>query len=74
MSDDHGLLARVVAEHFYREGRFELGDVLAVEAGLMDAEALRAPYAAMHTVLEQVGTSERGCCGYQNEIFMIGGG
>ncbi|GIL82454.1 hypothetical protein Vretimale_11896 [Volvox reticuliferus] len=54
LSDDPALLARVVAEHFYREGRFELGDALAAEAGLMDAEALRAPYAAMHNVLEQV--------------------
>ncbi|EFJ41873.1 hypothetical protein VOLCADRAFT_67775 [Volvox carteri f. nagariensis] len=54
LKDDPGLLARVVAEHFYREGRFELGDTLASEAGLMDAEELRAPYAAMHTVLEQI--------------------
>ncbi|KAG2439045.1 hypothetical protein HYH02_006573 [Chlamydomonas schloesseri] len=51
---DPALLARVVAEHFYREGRFSLGDALAAEAGLMDAEALRAPYADMHTVLEQI--------------------
>ncbi|PNH12058.1 Protein RMD5 A [Tetrabaena socialis] len=48
------LLSRVLAEHFYREGRFALGDALAAEAGLMDAEALRAPYASMHTVLEQI--------------------
>ncbi|GLC47422.1 hypothetical protein PLESTB_000542700 [Pleodorina starrii] len=54
LSNDPGLLARVIAEHFYREGRFALGDALAAEAGLMDAEALRAPYAAMHTVLEQI--------------------
>ncbi|KAG2432112.1 hypothetical protein HXX76_009039 [Chlamydomonas incerta] len=51
---DPALLARVVAEHFYREGRFALGDALAAEAGLMDAEGLRAPYADMHTVLEQI--------------------
>ncbi|GLI70725.1 hypothetical protein VaNZ11_015749 [Volvox africanus] len=54
LSDDPALLTRVISEHFYREGRFELGDALAAEAGLMDAEALRAPYAALHTVLEQI--------------------
>ncbi|GFR45069.1 hypothetical protein Agub_g6443 [Astrephomene gubernaculifera] len=53
-ASEPGLLARVLAEHFYREGRFELGDCLAAEAGLMDAEQLRAPYASMHEVLEQI--------------------
>ncbi|PNW76421.1 hypothetical protein CHLRE_11g467574v5 [Chlamydomonas reinhardtii] len=51
---DPALLARVIAEHLYREGRFALGDALAAEAGLMDAEGLRAPYCDMHTVLEQI--------------------
>ena len=68
---DPALLARVIAEHLYREGRFALGDALAAEAGLMDAEGLRAPYCDMHTVLEQVwgwvgawgGGDERGTRG-----------
>lgn len=46
---------QVIAEHLYRQGRFDLGDALCVEAGLMGGEALRQPYAAMHEVLEQVG-------------------
>lgn len=49
------LLLQVLAEHFYREGRFDLGDLLAREAKLPNgAEQLKAPYSAMHKILTQV--------------------
>ena len=44
---------QVLAEHFYREGRFDLGDLLAREAQLTNPDSLKAPYSAMHTILTQ---------------------
>jgi hypothetical protein len=44
----------VIAEHLYREGRFELADEFVSEAALPGAAELRAPYIALHTVLQQV--------------------
>jgi hypothetical protein len=45
---------QVIAEHFYREGRFELGDTFVSEAGVAGAEAIKAPYVSLHRVLQQV--------------------
>ncbi|KXZ50205.1 hypothetical protein GPECTOR_17g842 [Gonium pectorale] len=53
-SSDPSLLARLLAEHAYRCGAFGLGDTLVGEAGLMDADQLRAPHAAVHEVLQQI--------------------
>jgi hypothetical protein len=49
---------QVIAEHLYREGRFDLADQFVSEAQVADASHLKAPYTALHTVLEQV----RGVC------------
>jgi hypothetical protein len=45
---------QVIAEHLYREGRFELADEFTAEAALPGAAELRAPYIELHTVLQQV--------------------
>ena len=54
---------QVIAEHLFHEGQFEIGDAFVGEAGLGDGEALKRPYASMHTVLQQVGGPGRagGC-------------
>jgi hypothetical protein len=48
-------LDAAVAAHLYREGRAELADAFCAEAGVEGHEAIRAPYAALHRVLQQVG-------------------
>lgn len=52
----HAPSVQVIAEHLYREGRFDLADQFVAEAGVSDAAHLKAPYTALHTVLEQVRT------------------
>lgn len=51
---DQQLLNKVIAEHLYREGRFDLADEFVAEAALPGAAELRAPYIALHTVLQQI--------------------
>lgn len=46
---------QVIAEHFYREGRFSSGDTFCREAGISSSEQLKEPYTAMHKILQQVG-------------------
>jgi hypothetical protein len=46
---------QVIAEHFYREGRFSSGDTFCKEAGISSSEQLKEPYTAMHKILQQVG-------------------
>ncbi|GAB4815761.1 hypothetical protein N2152v2_002807 [Parachlorella kessleri] len=50
---DKEALNQVVAEHLYHEGQFEIGDCFVREAGLVQGEQLKRPYASMHAVLEQ---------------------
>ncbi len=50
------LILKVIAEHLFREGRFDVGEIFAREAGLEGVEKLRQPYVAMHTILQQVFT------------------
>lgn len=50
-----GPLDAAVAAHLYREGRAGLADAFCAEAGVEGHEAIRAPYAALHRVLQQVG-------------------
>eukprot|EP00882_Tetradesmus_deserticola_P013141 GHRQ01013934.1.p1 GENE.GHRQ01013934.1~~GHRQ01013934.1.p1 ORF type:complete len:322 (+),score=158.98 GHRQ01013934.1:2-967(+) len=51
---DQLLLNKVIAEHLYREGRFQLADEFTAEAAWAGAAQLRAPYVALHTVLQQI--------------------
>ena len=51
---DKRTLDRIVAEHLYYEGAFDVADAFAVEAGIADSAALKAPYVAMNAVLEQL--------------------
>lgn len=48
--------AQILAEHFYREGKFELGDTFALEAGIPadSAARLKQPYISMHDILQEV--------------------
>ncbi|EFN56715.1 hypothetical protein CHLNCDRAFT_144112 [Chlorella variabilis] len=55
--DLHGAvskLGKVIAEHLFHEGLFEIGQVFVEEAGVEEGEALKRPYASMHTVLQEV--------------------
>mmetsp|Transcript_2254 Transcript_2254/g.5059 ORF Transcript_2254/g.5059 Transcript_2254/m.5059 type:complete len:392 (+) Transcript_2254:89-1264(+) len=55
---DEATINQVIAEHFYREGRFEIGDVFAREAGIPHADALKQPYIAMHEILSQIKSGQ----------------
>lgn len=45
---------QVIAEHLYREGRFDLGEQFVAEANVPDADRIKAPYLSLHAVLEEV--------------------
>ena len=45
---------QVIAEHFFHEGLFDIGQAFVEEAGVEGGDALRRPYASMHTVLSEV--------------------
>lgn len=51
---DKATLDRVVAEHLFHEGMFDVADALVAEAGIPKGDALKAPYASMHAVLEEL--------------------
>lgn len=51
---DQRALNQVIAEHLFHEGLFEIGQVFVEEAGVEEGEALKRPYASMHTVLQEV--------------------
>lgn len=51
---DQQLLNKVIAEHLYREGRFELADQFVAEAALPGGPELKATYVALHTVLQEI--------------------
>lgn len=53
-------IPQVILEHMLREGRLGAGHVLAAEAGLAAAEALQAPYAAMHAILARIRARDLG--------------
>ncbi len=48
---------QVIAEHFFHEGNFKVGDCFLQEAKIADGKAIREPYVAMHAILEQVPQS-----------------
>lgn len=45
---------QIIAQHLYHEGRMDVGDVFAAEAGVSDGALLRQRYAALHEVVKQV--------------------
>jgi len=47
-------LLQVVAQHLFQEGRFAVGEAFLREAKLPYGEKLKAPFAAMHSVLQSV--------------------
>jgi len=51
---DRGILDKIVAEHLYHEGAFEIADAFVLEAGIEDGDELKAPFASMHTVLKHI--------------------
>lgn len=48
------LYLQVVAQHLFQEGRFAVGEAFLREAKLPYGEKLKAPFAAMHSVLQSV--------------------
>ena len=54
---------QVVAQHLFQEGRFAVGEAFLREAKLPYGEKLKAPFAAMHSVLQSVRSCpSRGGC------------
>eukprot|EP00877_Chromochloris_zofingiensis_P001811 jgi/Chrzof1/11630/Cz06g02260.t1 len=51
---DKATLNQVIAEHLYREGRFDLGEQFVAEANVPDADRIKAPYLSLHAVLEEI--------------------
>jgi len=51
---DRVLVDRVIAEHFYQEGAFEIGDAFVAEAGVKAGNALKAPYMSMYAILSDL--------------------
>mmetsp|Transcript_22590 Transcript_22590/g.70129 ORF Transcript_22590/g.70129 Transcript_22590/m.70129 type:complete len:387 (-) Transcript_22590:75-1235(-) len=51
---EQALVDQVVAQHLYREGRFELGDTFAAEAGVGSSDSLKETFVEMHEVLEDL--------------------
>eukprot|EP01025_Chloroclados_australasicus_P063284 TRINITY_DN835_c0_g2_i3.p1 TRINITY_DN835_c0_g2~~TRINITY_DN835_c0_g2_i3.p1 ORF type:complete len:407 (+),score=38.96 TRINITY_DN835_c0_g2_i3:391-1611(+) len=51
---DFQVLNQIIIEHFYREREFELGDMLAEEAGLFNIHKIRQGYINMQTVLRDL--------------------
>ena len=51
---DRHALAGIIAEHLFHEGRFNVGEAFVKEAGIANADAIKAPYASMHTVLTEL--------------------
>ncbi len=47
-------MLQVVAQHLFQEGRFAVGEAFLREAKLPYGEKLKAPFAAMHSVLQSV--------------------
>lgn len=45
---------QVIAEHFFHEGNFKVGDCFLREAHVADGDTIRQPFMAMHSILEQV--------------------
>ncbi|GBG80229.1 hypothetical protein CBR_g30595 [Chara braunii] len=51
---DPALINQAIAQHFYREGLFELGDCFVSEANVPAADALKDQFLEMYQILEQV--------------------
>ena len=51
---DFHIVNQTVANHFYRQGMFDLGDSILNEAGEPEATALRSQFLEMHQILEAV--------------------
>ena len=54
-------ILQVIAEHFFHEGNFTVGDCFLQEACVADGAAIREPYVAMHAILEQVTRTSASC-------------
>ncbi|KAL4529565.1 hypothetical protein Ndes2526B_g04372 [Nannochloris sp. 'desiccata'] len=51
---DRGILDKIIAEHLYHEGAFTVADAFVLEAGIEHGDKLKAPFASMHAVLEEI--------------------
>lgn len=51
---DQDQLDRIVAEHLFQQGRFEIGESFVAEATLSCEDTLKQPFAEMHSILKQI--------------------
>ncbi|KAK9833790.1 hypothetical protein WJX74_005894 [Apatococcus lobatus] len=51
---DEAVLNQVIAEHFFHEGQFEVGQTFVEEARIPDGTSLQEPYQEMHQVLKEI--------------------
>lgn len=54
-------MVQVIAEHFYQQGNFSVGDTFVREAGIPNGDGLKRPYIAMHSVLKEVRRTSSHC-------------
>ena len=54
-------MLQVVAQHLFQEGRFAVGEAFLREAKVPYGEKLKAPFAAMHSVLQSVRLRQCPC-------------
>ena len=61
-------MLQVVAQHLFQEGRFAVGEAFLREAKLPYGQKLKAPFAAMHSVLQSVRLYPKflKCWGYEH--------
>ena len=52
---------QVIAEHFFHEGQFEVGQTFVEEARIPDGNSLQEPYREMHQVLKEVRRHPSAC-------------
>ena len=52
---------QVIAEHFFHEGQFEVGQTFVEEARIPDGNSLQEPYREMHQVLKEVRRHRSAC-------------
>lgn len=55
---DKDTLLRVIAEHLFQEGMFNVGETFVREARIQDGDAIRAPYIFVHSVIDELGNRQ----------------
>jgi len=51
---DTKILNQIIAQHFFREARFEIGDIFVKETNIDYSASMKAPFLEMHTILDAI--------------------